>query len=171
MNFDQAFERLIGHEGGYQNARSDRGNWTSGVVGQGELRGTKFGISAMSYPDLDIRNLTVDQAKAIYRRDFWDRAKADQYHGAIAYQLFDMAINHGNGNAIRMLQRAVGVADDGSVGNMTLAAIKGADLNDTLMRLNGERLDFITKLSTWPDYGKGWTRRVAGNLRYAAQDN
>lgn len=125
----------------------------------------------MSYPDLDIRNLTVDKARAIYRRDFWDRAKADQYHGAIAYQLFDMAINHGNGNAIRMLQRAVGVADDGSVGNLTLAAIKDADLNDTLMRLNGERLDFITKLFTWPDYGEGWTRRVAGNLRYAAQDN
>lgn len=168
--FDLAFERVVGHEGGYTADPKDRGNWTTGVINQGELKGTKFGISAMSYPDLDIKNLTVDQAKAIYKRDFWDRAQADQYDAAIAYQLFDIAVNNGNGNAIRMLQRAVGVADDGQVGRLTIAAVKALSVTDVIMRLNAERLLFITKLSTWPTYGKGWTNRVAGNLQYGAVD-
>lgn len=168
--FDLAFDRVIGHEKGYQNDPKDRGNWTTGVIGQGSLKGTNFGISAMSYPALDIKNLTVEQAKVIYKRDFWDRAKADQLHPAVAYQLFDMAVNHGNGNAIRMLQRAAKVADDGQVGPATLGAVSAMTVTDTIMRLNAERLEFISKLSTWPTYGRGWTVRVAGNLRFGAVD-
>ena len=168
--FDLAFERVIGHEGGFSADPKDRGNWTSGIIGQGQLKGTKFGISAMSYPDLDIKNLTLDQAKAIYKRDFWDRAKGDQYDTAIAYQLFDIAVNNGNGNAVRMLQRAAGVVDDGQVGSLTIAAVKSLTVTDVIMRLNAERLLFITKLSTWATYGKGWTNRVAGNLQFGAVD-
>lgn len=168
--FDLAFERVVGHEGGFGADPKDRGNWTTGIIGQGALRGTKFGISAMSYPDLDIKNLTLEQAKAIYKRDFWDRAKGDQYDTAIAYQLFDIAVNNGNGNAVRMLQRAAGVADDGQVGALTIAAVKSLTVTDVIMRLNAERLLFITKLSTWATYGKGWTNRVAGNLQFGAVD-
>lgn len=168
--FDLAFERVVGHEGDFTDDPKDRGNWTTGVIGQGQCNGTKYGISAMSYPDLDIKNLTVDRAKAIYKRDFWDRAQADQYDAAIAYQLFDIAVNNGNGNAIRMLQRAVNVADDGQMGPRSLAAVKAMSVTDVIMRLNAERLFFITKLSTWPTYGKGWTNRVAGNLQYGAVD-
>ncbi len=168
--FDLAFERVVGHEGGFAADPKDRGNWTTGVIGQGQCNGTKFGISAMSYPTLDIKNLTIEQAKAIYKRDFWDRAQADQYDAAIAYQLFDIAVNNGNGNAIRMLQRAVNVADDGQIGPRSIAAVKAMTVTDVIMRLNAERLLFITKLSTWPTYGKGWTNRVAGNLQFGAVD-
>jgi lysozyme family protein len=168
--FDLAFERVIGHEGGFGADPKDRGNWTTGIIGQGALRGTKFGISAMSYPDLDIKSLTLDQAKAIYKRDFWDRAKGDEYDPAISYQLFDIAVNNGNGNAVRMLQRAAGVADDGQVGALTIAAVKSLSVTDVIMRLNAERLLFITKLSSWATYGKGWTNRVAGNLQFGAVD-
>src|SRR5690554_991684 len=76
-DFDLAFERLIGHEGKFTDNRADRGNWTTGRVGVGELKGTKFGISAMTYPHLDIKSLTLEQAKDIYLRDFWLRAGAD----------------------------------------------------------------------------------------------
>ena len=168
--FDLAFERVVGHEGGFTADPKDRGNWTTGVIGQGQCNGTKFGISAMSYPTLDIKNLTIEQAKVIYKRDFWDRAQADQYDAAIAYQLFDIAVNNGNGNAIRMLQRAVNVADDGQIGPRSIAAVKAMTVTDVIMRLNAERLLFITKLSTWPTYGKGWTNRVAGNLQFGAVD-
>lgn len=85
-----AFERVVGHEGGFGADPKDRGNWTTGIIGQGQLNGSKFGISALSYPNVDIRNLTLDQAKAIYKRDFWDRGKADQYDPAISFQLFDI---------------------------------------------------------------------------------
>ncbi len=108
------------------------------------------------------------QAKEIYRVAFWNRAKCDQFTGAISYQLFDAAVNHGIGNAIRMLQRAVGVNDDGAVGSITLGAIKKMTLDDVLVLFIAERLEFYTKLSTFNSFGRGWARRVVGNLRYAA---
>lgn len=170
MNYDEAFSRVIGHEGAFQNDRNDRGNWTTGVIGKGELKGTKYGISAMSYPDLDIRNLTLQQAKDIYYRDFWLRVEGDSLHDALVYQLFDAAINHGAGNAIRMLQRAVGVLDDGSFGPITRKAIKRRGIDDTLKLFNAQRIRFFTRLSTFRLYGAGWMNRVAQNLEYAADD-
>ena len=71
--FEQALAVVLGHEGGFCAERSDPGNWTGGAVGCGELRGTKFGISAAAYPAEDIANLTPEAAAAIYRRDYWDR--------------------------------------------------------------------------------------------------
>lgn len=171
LTFDQAFERLIGHEGKFTNDRQDRGNWTTGVIGKGELKGTKYGISAMTYPDLDIKNLTLVQAKQIYKRDWWDKINADQIDTALVFQVWDFAINAGMGTAKRKLQLAVGVLDDGIIGNLTIQAINKADLNDILLKFNAERLKYYTSLSTWPRYGKGWTLRVAGQLHYAAVDN
>lgn len=159
MTFDEAFDRLIGHEGGYVNHPNDPG---------GE---TNWGISKRSYPNVDIANLTREQAKEIYRRDYWERAKADGYDSAIGFQVFDAAVNSGIGNAVRFLQRAVGVADDGDVGPITLAAIQDAGVTDVLMRFNGERLDFMRKLSTWQTFGRGWAGRIAANLRYGAEDS
>jgi lysozyme family protein len=83
----------------------------------------------------------------------------------------DAAVNHGIGNAIRWLQRAADLADDGIVGPRTLARVGDCDAADLVLRFNAERLDFYTKLSTWGTFGKGWARRVAGNLRHAAEDN
>ena len=162
MNFDQAFERLIGHEGGYVNHPADPGGETNWGI---TLRTAR----AEGYTG-PMRSMTRQQAKEIYRSAYWGRARADQYDGAIGYQLVDAAVNHGIGNAVRFLQRAVGVADDGDIGPVTVAAIKRMSVTDVLARFNAERLDFYTKLTTWPTFGKGWTRRVAGNLRYAAVD-
>jgi lysozyme family protein len=170
MNFDRAFDRLIGHEAGLSMDPRDPGNWTSGRPGVGELKGTKFGIAANTYPDLDIKSLTLDQAKAIYLRDWWIKAGADQYDGAIAFQLWDFAVNAGMETAKRALQRAAKVADDGQIGPKTVLAIKSMTVTDVLSRFNAQRLRHYTSLSTWSTYGKGWTNRVAGNLDYAAED-
>lgn len=171
LTFDEAFKRLIGHEGRFTNDRNDRGNWTTGIIGKGQLKGTKYGISAMTYPYLDIKNLTLEQAKTIYKRDWWDALSANNLDTAIVFQVWDFAINAGMATAKRKLQSAVGVADDGIIGNITLQAINNADLNDVLMKFNAERLTYYTKLSTWANYGKGWVNRVAGQLQYAAVDN
>ena len=118
-----------------------------------------------------MRQLTRDKAKSIYKSAYWDRAKADQYDYAIGFQLFDAAVNHGIGNAVRFLQRAVGTADDGIVGPATLRAIAAMSVTDILMRFNAERLEFYAKLSTFTSFGRGWTRRVAENLRHGARDS
>lgn len=171
ITFDEAFKRLIGHEGGYSTDRRDPGNWTGGRVGVGTLKGTKFGLAANTYPNLDIKNLTLAQAKAIYKKDWWDKLGADGMHSAIVFQLWDFAINAGRSRAIKELQQAVGVPADGIIGPQTLAAVNAHDLNDVILSLTAERLKFYTSLSTFKTYGKGWTNRVADNLKYAAQDN
>ena len=171
ITFDEAFKRLIGHEGGYSTDRRDPGNWTGGRVGVGTLKGTKFGLAANTYPNLDIKNLTLAQAKEIYKKDWWDKLGADGMHSAIVFQLWDFAINAGKSRAIKELQQAVGVPADGIIGPQTLAAVNAHDLNDVILSLTAERLKFYTSLSTFKTYGKGWTNRVADNLKYAAQDN
>jgi len=157
MTFDIAFDRLLGHEGGYSNDPNDPG---------GE---TNWGISKRSYPNVDIKALTRDGAKAIYLRDFWQ--PLGEAHPAVKYQVFDFAVNGGLPTGLRKLQAAIGVADDGHWGPLSAAALAKMELNDVLLRFNAQRLRYYTSLGKWPNFGKGWTNRVAGNLDYAAQDN
>lgn len=156
MNFDDAFARLIGNEGGYVNNPADPG---------GE---TKFGISKRSYPDVDIAGLTVEGAKAIYLRDFW--APLGDAPGPVKFQVFDFAVNSGVQTAIRKLQAAIGVADDGHWGPVSAARLASMPIPVVLMLFVAERLDFWRKCSTWPQFGAGWTSRAATDLRYAAKD-
>jgi lysozyme family protein len=156
MTFDVAFDRLFDAEGGYVNDPRDPG---------GE---TNWGISKRSYPDVDIKALTRDGAKAIYLRDFWSRLPS--LPDAVTFQLFDFAVNSGVDTAIRHLQRAIGVIADGRWGaNSTLAA-NHRDAGALVLLLNAERLDYMAALSNWSDAGRGWARRTATNLRYALQD-
>ena len=151
-DFDAAFTVVIGHEGGYANDPHDPG---------GE---TKFGISKRSYPDLNIAGLTVEDAKAIYRRDYWSAVRGDELPDPLGVNVFDAAVNSGRGNAIRWMQTAAGVAADGKFGPITMAAVTAAAPNALTARFLGVRLRFMTDLSTWERFNKGWARRVAANL-------
>jgi lysozyme family protein len=165
VTFDEAFERLIGHEGGFQNNPEDRGNWTSGKIGVGELRGTKYGISAMTYPTLDIAALTLDDARRIYRRDFWGAAGCELVQGRLRFDLFDTAVHSGPGMAARLLQRALGVTADGIIGPKTMLTISHMDPGRLAARFNGHRLDFLNNNpQQWAEFGRGWAQRIAENL-------
>lgn len=154
--FVASIGRILGHEGGYVNNPADPG---------GE---TNWGIAKRSYPNVDIRSLTRDGAIDIYYRDFWPLC--NMFDGPLAFQMLDAAINHGMGNASRFLQRAVGVADDGHIGPVTVTTVRAMDINDVIMLFLAERAEFYTKLTTFDKFGRGWIRRIAGNLRYAARD-
>lgn len=162
VTFDIAFERLIGHEGGYVNHPDDPGGETNWGITLRTAREAGYTGS--------MRDLNREQAREIYRAAYWQRARCDEFDGAIAFQVFDAAVNHGIGNAIRFLQRAASVADDGVVGPVTMAAVRSMTVTDVLARFNAARLMFYTQLSTWATFGKGWARRVAGNLNYGADD-
>ena len=136
-NFEKAFEIIIGHEGGYTADPRDRGNWDTGVIGKGTLKGTKYGVSAMSYPHLDIKNLTLDDARRIYRANYWDAIGADQLPAPLALDAFDTAVNSGVGRAKQFLAQ-------------TRDWQKYLDL----------RLNFMRSLGTWATYGRGWQKRV-----------
>jgi lysozyme family protein len=155
MNFDQAFEKLIGHEGGYVNNPADPG---------GE---TKFGVSRRAYPLENIKAMTLDRAKVLYLHDYWGPAGCDAVPDAIKFDLFDMAVNSGPVAAIKNLQHAVGVTVDGMLGPLTLQAVNAMPAPRVLARFNGHRLDLMADLKSWPAFSRGWAKRIAANLKDA----
>lgn len=152
MDFAAAFEKVIGHEGGYVNDPRDPG---------GE---TKFGISKHAYPNVDIQALTLDDAKAIYMRDYWTKAGCDRVPDVVRFDLFDAAVNSGVSRAVTFLQQAAGSKPDGVLGPQTIADAWNQAPLLLVGRFNGARLKFMADLPTWNAFGKGWARRVAGNL-------
>lgn len=159
MDFDTAFDRTLGNEGGYINNPSDPG---------GE---TNWGISKRAYPNVNIKELTKEAAKKIYFEDFWDPLMQEGGLEPVMYQMFDFAVNSGIQTAIRTLQRAIGVADDGYWGPVSRNRAKGMTGIDLAVRLNAERLDYMTRLSDWHTFSVGWARRIVSDLRYAVQDS
>lgn len=150
MTFDEAFDQIISpsFEGGYSSHSLDPG---------GE---TKFGISKRSYPHLDIKSLTREQVKPIYKVDFWGRAGCDAVPDVLKYPLFDFAVNSGPATAAKTLQRRIGVVDDGMIGPITLMEIRLWPEKDLALALCLDRLKLLSGLPQWPAFGRGWTNRV-----------
>ena len=156
--FEHAFSFVLAHEGGYSDDADDDG---------GE---TKFGISKRSYPEIDINALTVEQAKAIYKRDFWEpQLYKDIKDVNLATKVFDLAVNMGSNWAHRLVQRALratgqDILEDGILGPMTLAAINKADLSDLLAALKSEAAGYYRTLAaTQPrraKFLKEWLKRA-----------
>jgi lysozyme family protein len=161
-DFIRAFSFVVSPsiEGGLSLDPDDRGNWTGGKKGEGELLGTKYGISAMKYPQLDIRSLTVDQAREIYHRDYWIANQCQLLPARLALAHLDFCVNAGPANAVPCLQRAVGAKDDGVVGPITLAKARSMDLSESLPNYLAERSMFYAGLKQFPKYGRGWMERV-----------
>ena len=156
MDFDEAFERLIGHEGGYVNSPADPG---------GE---TKYGISKRSYPHLDIQNLTIAESKRLYKRDYWGPSGCDAVPDGIKFLMFDAGVNSGPAAAIKLLQRSVGTTEDGILGPITLTAAGSMHPARLISRLSAHRLLLMADLPAWPAFSRGWVRRVASNLLEAS---
>lgn len=159
MNFDQAFDKLIGHEGGYVNHKDDKGGATNWGVTESVARSAGY-IG-------DMRDLTLDKAKAIYRTSYWTPIRADQLPAILRYSVFDACVNSGVSQAIKWLQRSLNVVDDGLIGPATLSAANFNDARATLAHFNGHRLEFMAGLPNWPAFGRGWARRVASILKEA----
>ena len=115
-----------------------------------------------------MRDLPMTLAREIYFDDYWCAVRGDYLGRAVAADVFDAAVNVSPKQAVKQLQRALGVGDDGIIGPITLAALRAAEPQALLARFAGERLIYYSALSTWPTFGKGWTRRVAANLRESA---
>lgn len=154
--FDEAVAAVLAHEGGYV--------WDSADPG-GE---TNFGISRRQYPNLDIRNLTADKAKAIYFGDYWLRYRINQLPDAISPKVLDTAVLCGPETAIRLLQTAltgcgVPCAADGVIGPATIAAcrVAGPDLLPTYRSTLVAHLNHIVQVTpSERRYLAGWTERA-----------
>ena len=171
QDFELAFQLLIGHEAGFTLNPEDNGNWTGGRKGAGELKGTKYGISAHAYPNLDIRHIDLSTAHNLYESDYWLKSGCDQLSPRTAYIVFDAAVNMGVHRAVTFLQQAVGTAVDGRFGPNTRAAVAAAvarDESHLLVEFHAHRLRFMVSLNTWPTFRGGWSRRLVSVALEAA---
>lgn len=160
MSFDTAFAQLIGLEGKFSDDDNDPGNYTGGAVGVGELRGTMYGISAKAYPKIDIKNLTLSAAKAIYLRDYWDKLKGDLLPDVVACALFKEAVNLGVEGAVKLFQRSLKVDQDGVMGQVTVGIAAGHPPLLTVQSFLTECAYAYTQMHNFDKYGKGWISRV-----------
>ena len=168
-DFNIAVGLTLINEGGYENNPDDSGNWTGGKVGEGELKGTKYGISASEFPALDIVNLTEAEAQAIYKSKYWlvlyDAIK-DQF---VINKLFDMGVLFGQGTAIKILQTILqpqfpDVKADEIFGPMTLAAVNRADPHSLLLAYKtafvAKAIQMGAQNSNDRAFVSGWIRRI-----------
>lgn len=165
--FDFALALVLKHEGGHVNDKRDPGGETN--LGISDRRDGRIDgmadIDGDHVPDVAIANLTKADAAAIYRRDYWDACKCNQLPAPLAVFLFDTAVNCGNRAAVRMLQRAIGVKDDGVIGPVTLGKCTTLDAHKAAERFAEARMNHYRALPTFGVYGKGWTRRVQDVLQ------
>lgn len=150
--------------------------WEGGLVEHPNDPGgrTNFGLSQRAFPDIDLTQLTKQNAIAIYFHEYWIPIRGDELPPAVAFALFDFAVNSGTARAIRALQRIVHVKADGVLGPKTLHALSFYSHVKVVSELMQQRALLLLRLASKPQYqpfARGWARRVvdcavrAGALR------
>ena len=152
-NFDEIIEQVLEHEGGYVNDPKDLG---------GE---TKYGITKRFYPELNIKELTIEKAKQIYKQDYWDKNKVESLPQNLWHIYFDMCVNMGKRTAVKVLQRAANnkgrnIEVDGGLGPMTIGALKGVELDRVRAFRVKYYVDLITAKPEQEKFYLGWFRRA-----------
>ncbi|UUX38997.1 hypothetical protein NTJ56_08840 [Burkholderia contaminans] len=153
-SFDEAFDALIGNEGGYSNNPKDPGGETMWGVTARVARAAGY-TGAM-------RDLPRDTAKAIAKRLYWDPLHCDEYDPRIGFQLLDA--NYNGGHVVLWMQQAGGARADGVFGPATIAAVKEADPARFIMRFIAVRQNYLTACKPWPTFSRGWIHRTSSNL-------
>lgn len=153
MNFDTAFALLLGHEGDFSDHPDDPGGKTRFGITEAVARQAGYTGS--------MRELPVDLAKRIYLERYWKPVCADDLPPGIRYVMFDGAVNSGPAQATLWLQRALGVQADGVIGPKTLAAAYAHPHETLRLSILAQRLRFMTGLTNWPAFSRGWARRIA----------
>ena len=155
-DFEPIFKFLIRPdiEGEYSNTPHDAG---------GE---TKYGISKRSFPNVDIKSLTVERAKELYKEHYWNPLHGSKLPQPLALTLFDFAVNSGLDFPVRELQKFLGVVVDGKFGPKTLRAVQALDEKEVRAltnQINDARLRNFLRLANKPTQKRfllGWLRRL-----------
>lgn len=148
ITFEIAIPYILEKEGGYVNDPLDRG---------GE---TNFGISKRAFPDLDIKNLTLQQAKDIYKAHYWGKVLGDRLPNSLRLTVFDMAVNAGVVAAIKLLQKVCKVEEDGVLGMITISQAQLVGYKAYNEARREYYRDLVRKRPKNLRFVKGWINRV-----------
>jgi lysozyme family protein len=162
-------------EGGYQRHAADSGNYNS----KGKLVGTRWGIAApvaekhfgrvVTRKDMETLSLTV--AHKIFKKNFWDKIRASEYPDQqVANIVYDGAVNHGVRWGIKLLQRSIGLREDGIPGPVTMAALHAKSPEQVYYAYFTARKNFYQNIvANRPNQAvflKGWMRRLEHYRHY-----
>ena len=156
-NWDQCFQMVLKHEGGFVNNPRDPG----GMTNLGVTRTNWEAYLNRDVTEAEMKALTPDAVKPFYKNMYWDKIKGDELPSGVDYAAYDLAVNSGTGKTAKYLQKIAGVTADGIIGPKSLEAIKVLNSERVVSALCDMRLDFLKKLGTFETFGKGWSRRVA----------
>lgn len=159
MDFETAVNHILRYEGVDSDDPLDRGGRT------------RFGIAQASHPDIDVPNITIEEAKDIYRADYWVKARCEDLPALLRFPMFDAAVNSGVKTATAMLQRALGVKDDGKIGPTTMKALGHALPSELWIRFMAERALHYARSPQIDTFGKGWMRRLMDVAYISSRDN
>jgi len=156
-NFDRCLAFVLSAEGGYVDDPLDPGGATNLGITLRVLSEWRHTAVTKS----DVQNLTRDEAGAIYRARYWNTVHGDNLPAGVDLMVFDAGVNLGPGRSARMLQAAVGAAEDGAIGPETLRAVGGHHNDpDLISKLADRREAYYHSLPTFSHFGTGWTARV-----------
>lgn len=158
-SFERALSIVLEHEGGDK--------FTDDPLDGGGA--TRFGISQIAHPSVDVRNLTREGAAAIYRAEYWQPMHCDELPAPLALCVFDSAVNQGRAAATRMLQDAVGATVDGVLGPKTLAAVYRQPVSRLLRRYMVARAHRYIATGGFATFGRGWIARALDVAMTAAE--
>jgi lysozyme family protein len=156
-NFDVALKAVLVHEGGYVNNPKDPG----GMTNLGCTKAVWEEHCGHPVDEKVMRALTPADVGPLYKKNYWDKVKGDDLPSGVDYVVFDAAINSGSGRAAKWLQACVGVEPDGGIGPKTMAAVQAFNPEQLIKDYSKRRLSFLSDLSTWETFGRGWAKRVA----------
>ena len=161
--FDACLVEVLKHEGGYVDHPRDPGGATNMGI---SLRYARTQGRIMDYNEdgvvdkQDILLVTPERAAIVYKNWFWRDVRGEELPGGVDLAVFDYAVNSGPGRAIKSLQRALGIQEDGVFGPATLEAVKKADPAAVINAVCRQRMSFLRGLHNWGTFGRGWTDRV-----------
>ena len=156
-NFPAALALVLQSEGNFVNHRNDPG----GMTNLGVTRNVWRDWVNRDVDEAEMRSLTPELVTPLYKQRYWDACKCDDLPRGVDYCVFDSAVNMGSGRAAKLLQAALGVTADGSIGRATIAAATAADPTELLEAFSLGKEAFYQSLPTFATFGKGWLNRVA----------
>ena len=159
-NFPKCVDIVLAKEGGFSNDPNDPGGATNFGITQKTLSAwlEDRGQSAAAIDD--VKKLTRDTACEIYRTNYWNKLRCEDLPPGVDLVTFDFGVNAGPGRSAKLLQKAVGAADDGSVGDATIAAARAKSPQEVVRKMSELRLDYYRSLSGFATYGHGWSNRT-----------
>ena len=159
-NYQKCLAIILHHEGAYLNHPKDPG----GMTNLGVTKRVYEDWVGYSVSEHTMQNLTEEDVAPIYKKNYWDRIKADELPSGLDLCVFDFGVNAGTGRAAKYLQNLIGTVADGGIGPNTLRAlanyVDSEGVESAIKNYQAERQSYYEKLKTFETFGRGWTRRV-----------